>query len=642
MLQTTAAVVLSLTLTALGAPTEPIGLYDLTPQLKYDPADPQAVAAAWEHIHAVTTLQGIVNRDQPRLYVRFVEAHGRNLDDHWLKLYSKPGAWLADRKVEAVKSLEALIDRYRSYISGVVVYDPRVPATSNLASTLAGAENLIAVRFNPRPGSVYSRLVKGGPRLPVVRSLVDLDRNGASLFTGTGLIPGTNQPSTGSAKCDAYLWLKHHYIDTGKASAAFAGYYIDAFWLTNPTARMAYGHMLPNHDWFVSKRAWFMDLDVWDDEAPVDDPSQRLGTDYKTLRTLLRASYDQAGPQTMIHVGGFPAWELKYTNYDKSGGKHDPVLTEWRYVKLLSAYNAFCDADAGHLGVMANASFWQHFPTADQYKQKWIDTEQLQKRGYLTAEGRVNFAGRDFFIFYVGDFDSAAWLYQLMPSLWDHPARGKLPLMWAIDPELDRRVPHILHYLRQTASPNDYFVAADSGAGYVNVGMLSEPRAISGLPSGVEAWRKQCQYYYHKWGLSISGFLIDGLSPGPDTQILDAYASFSPNGLVAQWVPPSLLHGRMPVMKADFDLPDDPVKAGAIIAERVKVRALPFHWFRAVIKTPDWYAKVYEQARTLHPQLELLDAPTFFELYRRYLEQTPDAAAGRIPLLKPASSQPAE
>jgi hypothetical protein len=33
----------------------------------------------------------------------------------------------------------------------------------------------------------------------------------------------------------------------------------------------------------------------------------------------------------------------------------------------------------------------------------------------------------------------------------------------------------------------------------------------------------------------------------------------------------------------------------------------------------------------VNPKIELLDAPSFFELYRVYLKNTPDAAEGRIP-----------
>jgi hypothetical protein len=46
----------------------------------------------------------------------------------------------------------------------------------------------------------------------------------------------------------------------------------------------------------------------------------------------------------------------------------------------------------------------------------------------------------------------------------------------------------------------------------------------------------------------------------------------------------------------------------------------PFHWFRNILKTPTWYVKTHDQIKQSNPKIELLDAPTFFELYRIYLE----------------------
>src|SRR3546814_20045794 len=71
---------------------------------------------------------------------------------------------------------------------------------------------------------------------------------------------------------------------------------------------------------------------------------------------------------------------------------------------------------------------------------------------------------------------------QNTPTIWDAPGRGDLPLMWCISPVLEERVPMALAYRRETATPNDYFAAADNGAGYVMPGMLQEPRPVSGLP----------------------------------------------------------------------------------------------------------------------------------------------------------------
>jgi hypothetical protein len=613
---------------AVGA--APIDIYDLTPTLRFDPNDAVQVAAAWDEAHLVATLQGVVNRAEPRLYVRFVKAYGKNVDDYWLTRASEPGQWLAGRERRTVPNLEALIERYRGAIRGVVLYDPKVAATSNLASTIAGVEDLVAVRYDPTPGSVYSRVVRGGPTLPVVRRL--LHEDGSSMFTGEGTIPGTDIPSTKSAKCDAYLWLKHEYLDTGKVDAGYAGYYIDAYWMQNPTATARNHHTLTNHDFFVAKKALFFDLHAWADEAPVDDPNQPLGTDLATCKTLLRGLYDQGGKDRMIHIGGFTPWAHKYTDRGRAGGKHGGVPTEWEFTKIVSAYNGFIDADAIGMGAIANASFWMHYPLKNRYPQRWVTKDDLTSRGYLTEDGKVKFGGRDFIIFYVGDFDSAAWVYQFMPTGWDHPSRGKVPLMWCVSPVAERRVPMVLDYLRRTASPNDYFASADNGAGYLNPGMLQEPRPISGLPSGLDAWARHCEPIYRRWGITVTGFIIDGYCPGLNAKGLDCYARFSPNGIVPQKIPPTLLHGTLPVLRADADLPGDPERAIGTIIERVAYRDVPFHWFRAILQTPDWYAKVVEGVRARNPKIELLDGPTFFELYRIWLQNHPDAAAGKMTL----------
>lgn len=96
--------------------------------------------------------------------------------------------------------------------------------------------------------------------------------------------------------------------------------------------------------------------------------------------------------------------------------------------------------------------------------------------------------GRNFIIFYVGDYDASAWISQRTPSIWDDPNRGKLPLMWCISPVLAERVPHIMHNFRTTATPNDYFASADNGAGYIMPVCCKKSRGCQELPSGLEVW----------------------------------------------------------------------------------------------------------------------------------------------------------
>lgn len=605
---------------------EPVSMLDLRYTLRWDLKDPARVLQVWDHMHVAATFQGVVNRKAARIYYLYVERDGRCLDRYWLEKFQAPGEWLHDREIATYETLEELIAEYRDEIDGVVLYDPEIASTSNVASAVAGIENLIAVRYDPDPESLCRKLVSGKLGLPVKRRLVRED--GSPLFSGTGMIPGTERPSSGSLKCDPYLWFIEHYVKTGKCDTKYAAYYLDQFWRKRPGAASRNHHTLSNHDFFVSRRAFFFDLSPWGDEPATDDPAQRPGTDLETLKEFLLLAYRQNRGEAFCHIGGFPAWAFKYTK--RAGGRHGDVPTEWEFSRIISAYDAFKDADAIDFGAMANASFWQHFPLKARYEQKRVSREELAERGYLTEEGKLDLKGREFVLFYVGDYDAASWVYQTAPTIWDNQDRSRIPLMWCISPVLDRRVPMAMHYIRQTASPNDHFAAADNGAGYLMPGMLQEPRGISSLPDGLDAWAKHCKKYYERWDLTITGFIIDGEAPGLNARGLDCYASFSPDGIVPQKVPLTLLHGTMPVLRADWDIVSpDPRQAAATVRDRVKDRPIPFHWFRSILKTPTWHLDIAEELRKTDPRIEFLDAPTFFALYRIFLEENSDAAEGR-------------
>ena len=595
-----------------------ICVFDLRPTLSFDAASAESANRAWDETHAAATLQGLANRDAPRLYLRLVECGGRDIDMHWLQKYSEPGEWLHGRKTVEINSLEELFERFGKFARGAVVYDGNVPATSAVASAVAGAEGLVAVRFDPSPGSVYSRIVLAGPKLEERVRLVN--RDGSPMFTGRGTIPGTRRKSTGSAKNDAHIWMLENCVKSGKCKTEFGAYYIDQFWRRMPDAAPRNHHTLANHDFFVSKRAFFFDLSPWGDEPATDEPEAPPGADLDTLKEILAEVWKRNGGKKMCHIGGFPPWAFKYTR--RAGGGHGDVETEWEFSRVISAYNAFKDADAIGYGAMANASFWTHFPLEKSYPQKWVSHAELKRRGLLDERGRVDFKGRQFYIFYVGDYDSSSWISQRAPDIWDSPARGTLPLMWCVSPVLAARAPHVMHHFRKTASPNDYFAAADNGAGYLMPGMLQEPRPISGLPSGLDAWAGHCRAHYQKWGLRITGFVIDGHAPALNEKGLDCYASFSPGGIVPQKSPPASLHAGMPVLRSDWDLvSDNPAEAAAVLCDRIRDRApLRFHWFRSILKSPQWHAQVREEVSKRNPDAVLLDAPAFFELLKIWLE----------------------
>ena len=582
-----------------------------------DYADSSAVLAMWDELHAASTLQGIVNRKKPRLYVDYVMNGRKDIDAHWWTLYRRRGEWLSGRDTLTLFSVEEAVNYFRNELKGVVVYDSKVASTSNVASAVAGIENLLALRYDTKAGSLYNRLCLTGNRLPVRVWLVHED--GTSLFTGEGILPGCKRASSGSVKCDPYLWFIEQYMKTGRCPARCAGYYPDQMWRKSPTRTTRNHHQLTNHDFFVSRKGFFFDLSPWADEPATDDPSQPAGTDLRTLKELLHTADSLGGGRRMCHIGGFPAWAFKYTQ--RVGGKHKDVETEWEFSELISHYNAFKDADAIGYGAQANSSFWQHFPLRRHYAQSWVTKADLQARGLMDAEGRVD-TSRTYILIYVGDYDAASWLSQMTPVLWDQPERGKLPMMWCVSPVLAERVPHVMHYIRQTASPLDYFAASDNGAGYMMPGIAEMQDCEEGTTRHIDAWERHCRKLYRQWGLTLTGFIIDGGGPAMGKRALDAYARFSPNGIVPQKCELASLHNGMPVLRSDWDLvSNDPHEAARVLVDRIHRCEIPFHWSRCILKSPAWYNEVVREACRLESSIQLLDAPTYFALLRYWLQE---------------------
>src|SRR5690606_441133 len=113
---------------------EPIALLDLGYTLAGDWNDTQAVKLAWDHAHTLATLQGLVNRDSRRLYTYFVKSNEHDIDRYWWDMYRTEGKWLAGMDTLVYPDIVSLIAAFKNDIDGVVVYDPEVPATSNVAS----------------------------------------------------------------------------------------------------------------------------------------------------------------------------------------------------------------------------------------------------------------------------------------------------------------------------------------------------------------------------------------------------------------------------------------------------------------------------------------------------------------------------
>lgn len=603
--------------TALAGAPQTVHVFDARPLRTLDLGKPDNAAKVWDSMHLLAALQGIVNRESPRFYLRYCSEFGVETDQFWFDWLREEDGWLRRTEVVPLASLEQVLKTFHKEIKGVVVYDPAVPATASVASTAAGCEDLLPVRFSTEPDSLFALLVQR-MGLPVRLWLVNPD--GTSKFNGRETIPDSVARSSGSAKVDAYLWAIQHFIALGKCDPKFAAYYLDAFWLQRPRNGPPDLHTLSNHDYFIARRAFFFDLSPWADEPPVDDPQQAPGLDKRTMLQVLRALHDRA-PKSIIKIGGFPPWPYKYTTHS-GAGKHEGVPTEWEFTRLISQYDAYHEADAAGPGAMANASFFAHYPLKTRYAQpnRKPSRRDWLAAGHISAEGAV--AAKLFVGHYVGDYDAPSWLYKAVPAFFKDPQRGRVPLGWAFDPNLADRAPQVLAYAYRHATTNDFFIAGDSGAGYLNPRGLTV-RPDSQLPSGLGAWTKHNQRYFRRWDMTITGFVLDGASGAATEQEFAAYRRFSPDGCGTHFEKGPRMISGIPTCP-ERDLPDAAAQAAAVLAQLAgEVKGGPrFLWARSILKSPSWYAEVAQLAKEKHPAapVTFVDPYTFFGLIRCHYE----------------------
>ncbi len=563
----------------------------------------------WDIGHLLSSLQGIVNRAEPRLFVRFM----KNTDDFWWNKFCQPDGWLEHSEVKQVNDWTTLIEIFSSFIFGAVVYSEKAQPSSNLASTISGLENRICLRYDPSTESVFQKILS--TNLPFTKNLRWLiDKKTLDILPEIN--PGNYaELASASLKARTYLWAKEQFLDTGLCSPEFLAYYIDAFWFQKPTSASFPNSTIMNHDFFIARRAFFFDLGIWEDEPANDEPQQPAGIDRKVLRELLLSMHKNA--KGMIYqIGGFTPWIWKYTKEAGMGNKHEGVPTEWEFVKMVSAYNGMLDADALGLAGIANASFYQHYPLKSFYPQNKRPTiNDLKQRGYISPDGKV--APKVYLCFYMGDFDSSAWLNQMVPEWWTDPAHGEITCIWPFNPNLSRRVPHVFDYVRTHATPKDWFVYGDCGAGYLNPGMLIQANREPDIPAGWEAWVEHNLFYSKRFDLSITGFIIDGYAPGLDRDGFEAYSKFSPDGITAQKISVmGCYEKKLPYVRMGIDLMEPPEKSSEIIAGYSRQPLPSFRFIRTILKSPSWHKTVMERTHQKTSDVAFVDPYTFFELVK--------------------------
>ena len=87
-------------------------------------------------------MQGIINRNGPKVYLNWISHGNENSSDFWLQLLSRH-VNVVKKDLDGLGAIQFLYQLYGSEFAGAVVYDPDVPDTINVATMIAGLDNLV-------------------------------------------------------------------------------------------------------------------------------------------------------------------------------------------------------------------------------------------------------------------------------------------------------------------------------------------------------------------------------------------------------------------------------------------------------------------------------------------------------------------
>ncbi len=554
----------------------------------------------------LSSLQGIVNQKEPQLYLLHHPS-----DQFWLETYqevNQPYGWLHQTGIIVLANFEAVINQFAPEIKALVAWDTAVPATLNVATTIAGVEGWPIVRA----GS------------PLAKRLADRWPVGLSL-------EGQFEDQVA-----AYQWAIDQYLAQGKTNAMFLAYVLDGW----PAAQYERGLMTRSgvyaleRDYIIQQRGFAFDLSPWRDEA-MDQ--------VEVFVDILQTARREAGLR-LIKVWGFIPWYEKYAAEPGAGGSHHPVEGEWESTWNFSYYAGYLQGGGGDAwgASLANVSVHKFGPkpAQDLSDQTPPSEADLIAQGYLLSNGRVN-PDLTFVLFYAGDYDLAhttlvAWS-GWERSTWLDEARGKIPLAWGINPGLEEDIPGIMTYMVTTRTANDFLVGANSGAGYVN------PQAISRRYRG--QWLTRSGDYYDKYGITIQGFVLNGRGYDLPLDWLRRFARLTSDGIISpdyetpqdQW--PLLVEGT-PYTAMIRDTLGDSVPTSAqnihkAYQDNIFNARPPFIAVRSSFQSPTFLHQVYVEIQAndrdnqittpigtpLHPNYMLVDPYTFFSLLRIWFEQ---------------------
>ncbi|SEK87527.1 GxGYxY sequence motif-containing protein [Pseudoxanthomonas sp. GM95] len=451
----------------------------------------------------LTTLQGVVNRRKPSLY--FLYDQGEDTpDERWL-------AGFPSSQVTLHADALSLVARYRDRARGAIVYDPDVPDSVNVATTLAGLESAVVAtaeqaalhgfrviedlrgRFTGQDKvQIYQwqrdhlwprcehRLLAG---LAPTR-LVDVpDVAWREVARETQEIRDSSNRAVLTLDLSAELGGEAIYVRfTDSFTSDGWGASVGA--VTAVADGVTIAEFIPG----TEGEAAFL----FSGNAPIGGEQNRFadGGNYFVYRFA-----PPAGTTTFTVT--VDIWnQYLITATDTAPQRHEPIAYFRDYVVATQAMVVWLDPNGAPGELLAD--IFDSTATATPYlgwfsndvAGEWGGVDLAAAHGVevfaadyfmnATVHGgvRAQISGRPrrpkpeqrankiYLTLTFGEGDNLQFCQRHLRELWDNPARGQVPTNWTISPVLIDAGPGIYRYFQKTATGNDLLICGPSGAGY--------------------------------------------------------------------------------------------------------------------------------------------------------------------------------
>lgn len=521
----------------------------------------------------LATLQGIVNRSRPEIYLEFDPVDR---------------TWLDDLGVPTTRHSDALdlVARYRDRATGAIVYDPDVPDTINVATTMAGLRGAVVAsagqagthglrvvddlrgRFTKDSEKTYawmlkhllpkciSRMICGLSPTQVVDvpgvTWTEVARETQQIRDSSNRKTYTIDVSGGLGKDAVFVRFADSFSDDGWGGsiasltvtadgtelATFTpGSTTEATYLFDGSHSSIGGdknRFADGGNYFIYRFAppagttkLTVSVDMWNqylisvaDTAPTKVEPFPNFRDFvvatRALVTWATPTNEGALADTFAAVDPGTIYAGWFTN---------DVAGEWGGVELAARHGVEVTAADYYMNGTVLAGIRADVSTAIPRVHKSKPADKI----YLTLM--------------FGEGDNIQYCQRRLRDLWDDPKRGKVPMNWTVSPLLADIGPAILHHLQRTRTRNDLLMAGPSGAGYTY--------PDSWPASDLDIYTRLSGRYLRRVGTDLVfaySTPVDGGWPKLPADVIASYAAHTEiRGIIQTWEKGGLIDTSGPI-----------------------------------------------------------------------------------------------